>query len=158
MPGRHSAALLVYRTDAAEGLSVFIGHMGGPFWRNRHQRAWSIPKGEFDPDEEEPRAAADREFREEIGVAPPPGVREDLGVFTQRGGKHVHVFAVAGPASLAFVASNSFTMQWPPGSGRMAQFPEVDRAGWYSLHDARELVVAGQVAALDALADQRAGS
>ncbi len=146
----YSAALLLYRrVDAA--LEVFLGHMGGPFWARKDAGAWSVPKGEFDPATEAAADAARREFAEEIGVAW-HGPVSPLGDFRQPSGKVlvVHVAPVDGP--LEFVASNEFTVEWPRGSGTMQSFPEIDRAGWFDLAQAREKVVRGQVPVLDALA------
>ena len=148
---RASAGLLVYR-GADKGLEVFIGHMGGPFWSRKNQGAWSIPKGEIEPGEIDLLQVARREFAEEIGVAAPDGPALNLGEFVQRSGKRVHCFAVAAREPITFVASNMFSLEWPPHSGRFGRFPEIDRADWFPLADARRLVVAGQVAVLDALA------
>lgn len=118
---RRSAGLLVYRVRAGR-VEVLIGHMGGPLWARKDAGAWSIFKGEFGPDED-PLAAAEREFREETGHPPPPGPTLDLGEFTQRGGKRVRVFAREGDLDAAAVRSNTFTMEWPPRTGRMEEFP-----------------------------------
>ena len=147
----HSAALLLYRlVDGSP--EVFLGHMGGPFWARRDAGAWSVPKGEFDPATEEAADAARREFAEEIGVSW-EGPVVNLGDFRQPSGKVlvVHVAPVQGP--LEFVTSNEFTVEWPRGSGRFRSYPEIDRAGWFGLAEAREKVVRGQVPVLDALAD-----
>ncbi len=141
----------MYR-GADEGLEVFIGHMGGPFWSRKNQGAWSIPKGEIEPGEIDLLQVARREFAEEIGVAAPDGPALNLGEFVQRSGKRVHCFAVAALEPITFVSSNMFSLEWPPHSGRFGRFPEIDRADWFPLADARRLVVAGQVAVLDALA------
>lgn len=146
-----SAGILLYRR-AANGLEVFIAHMGGPFWVRKDARAWSIPKGEFQPGESAPDAAR-REFSEEIGAPVPAGDLEELGVFRYSSGKTVTVFAVDAPAfELAELVSNTFEVEWPPRSGRMRAFPELDAARWVPLDDARDKLVAGQVPALDALA------
>ncbi|RMB59862.1 NUDIX domain-containing protein [Tessaracoccus antarcticus] len=146
----HSAGLLVFDDSGAE-VRVFLAHMGGPLWARKDSGAWSIPKGLHDPDEE-PEDAARREFEEEVGVMAPAGVLTDLGEVRQRSGKVVRAFAVKGDPGLAFVASNAFTMEWPPRSGRLAEFPEIDGAQWFTLAEARGKLVAGQVAFLDALA------
>ena len=146
----HSAALLLHRrVDSAP--EVFLGHMGGPFWARKDAGAWSIPKGEFDPETEDAADAARREFAEDIGV-PWEGPVVALGDFRQPSGKGlvVHVAPVEGP--LEFVVSNEFTVEWPRGSGRMQSFPEIDRAGWFDLAQAQEMVVRGQVPVLEALA------
>jgi predicted NUDIX family NTP pyrophosphohydrolase len=155
---RTSAALLAYLLDDGPdparppGLSVFLGHMGGPFWAHKDEGAWSIPKGEFDASAESPADAARREFLEEIGVAPPDGPVADLGAWVQPSGKRVHAFAVRAHERLEFVASNEFELEWPRGSGRIRSFPEIDRAEWFPLDLARRKVVGGQVPILDALA------
>jgi predicted NUDIX family NTP pyrophosphohydrolase len=147
-----SAALLAYRIDSAGVVRVFLGHMGGPFWAGRDEGGWSIPKGEYTVGDEVPVDVARREFTEEIGVPPPEGDLIDLGVFVQPSGKRITAFAVPAEASLAFVASNEFELEWPRGSGRIRSFPEIDRAEWFSLEDARRKVVGGQVPILDSLA------
>lgn len=160
MPRRTSAGLLAFLTppgvagrdwDPETEVRVFLGHMGGPFWARRDEGAWSIPKGEYNEAAEEPPDAARREFREEIGVTPPEGPLLDLGVWSQRSGKQVHAFAVRSSARLAFVSSNEFEMEWPPRSGRIHLFPEIDRAEWFTVGDARRKVVSGQEPILDAL-------
>jgi predicted NUDIX family NTP pyrophosphohydrolase len=146
-----SAGILLYR-GTAKGIEVFIAHMGGPFWVRKDARAWSIPKGEFQPGESAPDAAR-REFSEEIGVPVPDGDLEELGVFRYSSGKTVTVFAIDAPGfELAELVSNTFEVEWPPRSGRMRAFPELDDARWVPLDDARDKLVAGQVPALDALA------
>lgn len=147
---RHSAGLLAYRVQAGE-LLVFLGHMGGPFWARKDDAAWSIPKGEYDPNVEEPEAVAAREFAEEIGVPAPAGAWLELGQVRQRGGKVVTAFAVEAPASLSYAASNLVELEWPRGSGRVLSFPEVDRAQWMPLEPARRRLVAAQAPLLDRL-------
>lgn len=149
MPGT-SAALLLHRRGPS-GIEVFLGHMGGPFWEQRDEGAWSIPKGLFDADHEDPLAAARREFAEEIGVEAPEGEVIDLGEFVQPSGKRVRAFAQQVDAPLEFVASNHFELEWPRGSGQLRSFPEIDRAQWFTIEVARTKVVGGQVAVLDAL-------
>ncbi len=146
----HSAGLLPYRIDGGQVL-IFVAHLGGPFWARKDARAWSIAKGEFDPGVEDPRACAAREFAEEIGVPAPPEPWLDLGDVRQRGGKVVTAYAVAAPASLAWVRSNLVELEWPPRSGRRASFPEVDRAEWMGLEAARTRLVAAQVTLVDRL-------
>ncbi|WIE66759.1 NUDIX domain-containing protein [Curtobacterium sp. MCLR17_054] len=146
-----SAGLLLHRTGPS-GPEVFLAHMGGPFWRNR-PRAWSIPKGLVEAGEE-PLGTALREFAEEIGVPAPVTAAglTDLGEFRQASGKRVRVFAArASGFSVDTVRSNTVRLELPRGSGRFVEVPEVDDARWVGLDEARELVVAGQVAALDAL-------
>ncbi|MGB8020306.1 MAG: NUDIX domain-containing protein [Candidatus Nanopelagicales bacterium] len=154
MVGGTSAALLAYRVDAAGVLHVFIGHMGGPFWAHEDDGGWSIPKGEYDSREESAVDVARREFEEEIGVPAPPGELLDLGMHVQPSGKQVRTFAVRSDEALRYVASNEFELEWPRGSGRVRSFPEIDRAHWFTLADARRKVVVGQVPILDALVDQ----
>lgn len=154
---RRSAGLLLHRTGA-DGVEVWIAHMGGPFWARKEERAWSIPKGELEPGETDELAVARREFAEEIGVPAPDAEAVPLGEFRGSASKIVAVFAVAAPDFAPLeVRSNTFELEWPPRSGRMQEFPEVDRAAWVPLPRARELLVAGQVAALDALERLRSG-
>ena len=132
------------------GLEVFIAHMGGPFWAKKDAAAWSIPKGEYG-DDEAALAAAIREFGEEIGVPAPALDYISLGEFRQSTGKIVTAFAAESDFEVAEVHSNTFPAEWPPRSGRIQQFPEIDRAEWTSLELARVRLVKGQVAVLDAL-------
>jgi predicted NUDIX family NTP pyrophosphohydrolase len=148
---RRSAGLLLHRAGA-DGVDVWIGHMGGPFWSHKEERAWSIPKGEVEEGDADDLAVARREFGEEIGTPAPDGDPVALGSFRYSSGKVVAVFALAAPDfDPAEVVSNTFELEWPPRSGRRQAFPEIDRAGWVPLARARELLVAGQVPALDAL-------
>lgn len=146
-----SAALLLYR-HGGDGLEVLIAHMGGPFWARKDAGAWSIPKGEF-TDDEEPLAAARREFAEEMGSPPPDGAVAPLGTVKQSGGKSVTTFAVEGDFDLDGFRSNTFELEWPRGSGRVQEFPEVDRAAWVSVAVAKEKLVKGQVPVMDALVE-----
>jgi predicted NUDIX family NTP pyrophosphohydrolase len=152
MPKR-SAGLLVYRRTGA-GLEVLLVHPGGPFWARKDEGAWSLPKGEIDDPADEPLAVARREFEEELGVAPPDldGAIE-LGEVRQAGGKRVSAWAVEGDLDVAVVVSSTFEMEWPPRSGRTEAFPEVDRAGWFALDEARRKLLQGQLPFLDRLAD-----
>jgi predicted NUDIX family NTP pyrophosphohydrolase len=150
---KRSAALLVYRRGGEDGLEVLVGHMGGPFWARKEARAWSIPKGEYDG-AEAPLAAARREFEEEIGSAAPQGPVADLGELRQPGGKVIVTFAVEGDLDLSGFRSNTFTMEWPRGSGQVREFPELDRAEWMSLGRAADMLVKGQVPILDALRER----
>lgn len=147
---KRSAALLVYRHAADGALEVLVAHMGGPFWAKREARAWSLPKGEY-PDGEDALAAARREFTEEIGSPPPDGPFLVLGECRQPSGKVITTFAVAGDLDLSGFHSNTFSLEWPRGSGRIQEFPEVDRAEWMPIGRAAELLVAGQVPILDDL-------
>jgi predicted NUDIX family NTP pyrophosphohydrolase len=144
-----SAGLVLYRVrDGAP--EVLLGHMGGPFWARKDEHAWSIPKGEHG-DDEDPLAAARREFAEETGSPAPDGEPLALGEVRQSGGKRVVAWAVEGDLDPATVRSNTFAMEWPPRSGRRQEFPEIDRAAWFALPVARAKVVKGQVPLLDAL-------
>lgn len=151
MAPRWSAALLAFHTSRAGSLRVFIGHMGGPLWAHRDDGGWSIPKGEFDPDTEDPVDAARREFAEEMGIPSPRGDVIGLGVHVQPSGKRITTFAVESPASLRFEASNEFQMEWPRHSGIVRSFPEMDRAAWFTVAEASRKVVPGQVPILRAL-------
>ncbi len=144
-----SAGILLYRRGP-DGLEVFIAHMGGPFWARKDERAWSIPKGEYGPDEQQ-LAAARREFREEIGVDAPDADYASLGDVRYSSGKVVTVFAAESDLEVDQVMSDTFELEWPPRSGRIQAFAEVDDARWVSLADARVKLVAGQLPALDAL-------
>ena len=153
MPARQSAGILLYRfAEEAGGIQVLIAHMGGPYWQGRDAGAWSIPKGEHGPDED-PLACARREFTEELGVPVPRGPVRALGTVTQSGGKTVTAWAVQADLDPATTVSNTFDMEWPQGSGTIRTYPEVDRVTWVDLAEARTLLVAGQVAFLDRLAE-----
>ena len=143
-----SAGALIYR-KRAEAIEVLLVHPGGPFWQKRDLGAWSIPKGEY-ADNEDAEATARREFTEETGwtIA---GEMTPLGDIRQKAGKTVTAFAAECDFDPATVESNSFEMEWPPRSGRVASFPEVDRAGWFSLADAREKIFESQRPLLDRL-------
>lgn len=154
MAARRSAGILVFRRTA-RGVEVLIGHMGGPFWARKEKAAWSVPKGEYEPDED-PLAAARREFVEELGLPVPAGELLDLGEVRQPSGKVVAVWAVEGDLDPADVVPGTFEMEWPSGSGRMREFPELDRVEWCGLELARERLVTGQRVFLDRLV-QRLG-
>jgi predicted NUDIX family NTP pyrophosphohydrolase len=143
-----SAGILMYR-NATQSLEVLLVHPGGPFWRNKDDGAWSIPKGEIDAGER-PEDIARREFMEELGSAA-SGLLRSLGEIRQRGGKRVHAFAVEGDLDVSTVVSNTFEMIWPPKSGRTQAFPEVDRAEWFTLPVARNKILEGQRPLLDRL-------
>ncbi|MCU1585788.1 MAG: putative pyrophosphohydrolase [Microbacteriaceae bacterium] len=145
-----SCGLLLYRLEADDSLSVWIGHMGGPFWRTKDAAAWSIPKGEPVGAETDLDAAL-REFAEEIGHPAPPAEWTLLGEFEQPSRKVVVVFTAQTDFAAETVSSNLFEAEWPPRSGRRQWFPEIDDARWVSLAEARVKVVRGQVAVLDAL-------
>ncbi|HYP73429.1 MAG TPA: NUDIX domain-containing protein [Microbacterium sp.] len=151
-----SAGILLYRVGPGGGVSVLVAHMGGPFWAAKDDGAWSIPKGEYDPDAESALDAAKREFREELGLAPPDVDYAELGTFAYSSGKRVTVFVADAPEfppSGADYAFGEFEMEWPPRSGRTRSFPEVDRVEWLAVDDALPRLVAGQRPALDRLAD-----
>ncbi len=137
---RRSAGILLHRRGDA-GVEVLLVHPGGPFWAKKDAGAWSIPKGEHD-DGEDARACALREFEEETGSAPAPGELTDLGTVRQKSGKVVQAWALAGDLDPETVRSNRFEMEWPPRSGRRAEFPEVDRAAWFGLAEARRPALA----------------
>ncbi|WP_192739153.1 NUDIX domain-containing protein [Bradyrhizobium sp. OAE829] len=144
-----SAGVLMYR-HAGTNLEVLIVHPGGPYWRKKDEGAWSIPKGELD-EGEDAKVAARREFLEETGVAL-SGLLDPLGEIRQRGGKLVIAFAVEGDVDVLTIRSNTFEMEWPPKSGRMRSFPEIDRAEWFDLPAARAKILEGQRPLLDGLA------
>jgi predicted NUDIX family NTP pyrophosphohydrolase len=148
MAKKQSAGILMYRYCASR-LEIFLVHPGGPFWKNKDAGAWSIPKGEFDKDED-PLEAAKREFHEETGSLLEGGFIA-LGPVRQRGGKLVYAWAAEGDCKAESIKSNSFTMEWPPRSGKRTEFPEVDRAGWFSIEVAREKILKGQLMLLDEL-------
>jgi len=151
MAGRLSAGLLVYRVTG-RGAEVLCAHMGGPFWARRDDGAWSIPKGEYAAGED-PEAVARREFAEELGMPPPPGPWTSLGEVRQANRKLITAWAVEGDLDVSEIRSNTFPLEWPPRSGRVAEFPEVDRADWFDIPTARRKLVKGQVALLDRLAE-----
>ncbi len=154
---KRSAALLVYRLSAAAGLEVLVAHMGGPFWARRDAGAWSIPKGECEAGED-PLATARREFAEEMGSPPPAGDIAELGERRQVSGKTIVSYAVEGDFDLSGFRSNTFSLEWPRGSGKTQQFPEMDRAEWMTIGRAAEMLVKGQVPILGDLRDYLIGS
>ena len=131
---------------------MLLVHPGGPFWARRNEGAWSIPKGEIERGEKAIDVAR-REFFEELGAPPPAGDFQALGSIRQAGGKIVHAWALAGDFDLDRFKSGTFDMEWPPRSGRMQEFPEVDRAAWFGLDDARRMLLPSQVPLLDRVAD-----
>lgn len=142
--------MLLYRRSKM-GIEVLLIHPGGPFWRKKDEGAWQIPKGAIEPDEE-PAAAAAREFGEELGL-PLTWPLIELGIFQQAGGKRVHLFIAEGDLGVESIRSNPFELEWPPGSGRLSSFPEVDRAAWFSISEARRVMLQSQQVALDLLLD-----
>ena len=146
-----SAGILLYRRDAGSDVEVWIAHMGGPFWARKDARAWSIPKGEYLSDED-PLAAARREFAEEIGTPAPSADYFPLGAFRQPSGKVITVCAAeAGSFAPERIVSNTFAREWPRGSGTVHNFPEIDDAKWAGEAEARAKLVGGQLPILDAL-------
>jgi predicted NUDIX family NTP pyrophosphohydrolase len=146
---RTSAGLLLYRRRGS-GVEVLIGHMGGPFWARKDDAAWSVPKGEYGPDEQAFDVAL-REFEEELGTPVPADDFVPLGEVRQSGGKVLRVWAAEGDLDAAAARSNTFSLVWPPHSGRLQEFPEIDRAVWVSVDEARTKLVRGQVPLLDRL-------
>ena len=143
---QHSAGLLVYRIH--EGApEVLLAHPGGPFWARRDEGAWTIPKGLCAP-HEEPLAAARREFAEETGASV-DGTFHDLGTFRQPGGKRISIWAVEGDLEPDHFISNTFELEWPPRSGRLRRFPEIDRAAWFDVPEALKKIVEGQRPAIE---------
>jgi predicted NUDIX family NTP pyrophosphohydrolase len=148
MPAR-SAGILLYRTHEG-ALQVLLVHPGGPAWARRDEGAWSIPKGEYEPDEDA-LAAARREFEEELGAPAPDGAPQDLGEVRQRSGKLVRAFALPGDLDADSIQSNTFELEWPPRSGRRIEVPEVDRAEWFTLKRASEKINPAQIVLLERL-------
>ena len=155
MPANSAGLLLYRRRDGA--LEVLIAHMGGPFWARREEGAWTIVKGEHDA-EEDAIAAARREFAEETGAEAPAGPAIDLGEIRQSGGKRVRGWALEGDFDPASLRSNTFEIEWPPRSGRTAEFPEIDRVRWCDPATARRLLVKAQAAFVDELEARLAGA
>ncbi|GAA1444114.1 NUDIX domain-containing protein [Leifsonia poae] len=150
MAAVRSAGILLYRRSPA--LEVWIAHMGGPFWSGKDEAAWSIPKGIVETaDVDGELAAAIREFTEEVGTAPPDVAYEPFGEFRQSSGKVVVVFAAETDFAPGTIVSNTFPLEWPPRSGTMQEFPEIDDARWVDIDEARVKLVKGQRAILDAL-------
>ncbi|MEU6102878.1 NUDIX domain-containing protein [Streptomyces flaveolus] len=148
---RRSAGLLLHRPGRG-GTEVLLGHMGGPFYARRDAGAWTIPKGEYDPAEPAWEAAR-REFEEELGLPPPYGEAVPLGEVRQSGGKVVTAWAVEADLDPATIAPGTFRMEWPPRSGVIEEFPELDRVAWFPVDRAREVIVKAQAAFLDRLAE-----
>jgi predicted NUDIX family NTP pyrophosphohydrolase len=148
---KRSAGILLYRLSGGAP-EVLLVHPGGPFWARRDAGAWSVPKGEYE-DADDPLAAARREFEEETGTALETGELLELGDVKQKNGKVVSAWAAEGDLDPDAVHSNTFTTEWPPRSGRTAEFPEIDRAGWFGIDEAREKVNPAQAEFLDRLLD-----
>lgn len=140
-----------FRRTGSSDIEVMLVHPGGPFWKNKDEHAWSIAKGELGAEEASKRAA-EREFTEEVGLPVPPGPRIDLGSVTQSGGKTVRAWAIEAPEFVPDgMVSNEFEMEWPPHSGHLQKFPEIDRAEWMPVGAARRRLVKGQIQLLDRL-------
>ena len=151
MPAKQSAGLLLYRRGG-EGIEVLLVHPGGPFWARKDDGAWSIPKGEVEPGESALDVAL-REFEEELGT-PAPVVRDalvELGTIRQKSGKIVAAWCAKGDFDPSTITSNTFSIEWPPRSGQLKEFPEVDRAGWFSLAEARVKLLEAQAELIDRL-------
>jgi predicted NUDIX family NTP pyrophosphohydrolase len=157
---KQSAGILVFRRIGGD-LELLLAHPGGPLFAKRDLGCWTIPKGEYDAGEE-PLAAAVREFAEELGTVPPEGERLDLGEVRQASGKRVRCFAIEGDFETSGALSNEFEMEWPPHSGEMARFPEIDRAEWCRTEFARQKLNPSQAAFVDrlleVLAERESGS
>ena len=151
-----SAGVLAYRRRGP-GLEVLLVHPGGPFWRHKDEGAWSIPKGEIDH-AEDPETAARREFAEELGPAASIGPLRPLGEIRQRGGKRVIAFCGEGDFDPATLRSNNFELEWPPRGGRRRSFPEVDRAEWFDLKNARTKILSAQAKLIDRLSSLSDGA
>jgi predicted NUDIX family NTP pyrophosphohydrolase len=148
-----SAGLLLYRVRDGV-VEVLIGHPGGPFWARKDDGAWSIPKGEY-TDGEDPWVVAQREFVEELGLPVPDGARIDFDPLRQPSGKVITAFAVRGDLDITDAHSNTFELEWPRGSGRLKEFPEIDRVGWFPVAQARLKLLKGQRPFLDRLMAQQ---
>lgn len=151
MAGVRSAGVLVFR-GVGERREVLLAHMGGPFWARKDAGAWSVPKGVIEAGEDD-LTAARREFREELGLPVPDGELLPLGTAKQSGGKTIVVWAVEGDLDPAAVVPGMFELEWPRGSGRVREFPEVDRVAWFDLATARDKLVKGQRPFLDRIAE-----
>jgi predicted NUDIX family NTP pyrophosphohydrolase len=149
MAAKQSAGLLVYR-GAGPALEVLLVHPGGPFWAKKDDAAWFIPKGEVEPGEEL-LATARREFREELGLDPPPGEPLALGSAKNKGGKTIHAWALCGDLDLSGFHSNTFSLEWPPRSGKQREFPEVDRAQYFGIEAATRKMHPAELPLLQAL-------
>jgi predicted NUDIX family NTP pyrophosphohydrolase len=147
-----AAGILLYRRSPGGALEVLLGHPGGPYFTRKDLGDWSILKGEVEPDEDL-YAVACREFQEETGHAAPGGPAIPLGTVRQKGGKVVHAWAMEGDLDPAAAFSNTFTITWPPGSGALAAFPEIDRVAWFEPIEARRRIKEAQVAFIERLVE-----
>ena len=151
-----SAGILLYRRNSESQLEVWIAHMGGPFWARKDTHAWSIPKGEY-LESEDPLAAALREFAEEMGTPAPSADYLPLGTFRQPSGKLITAFAAEADFQPGHIVSNTFSLEWPKGSGVLQNYPEIDDARWFAEPEARTKLVKGQVPIIDALIERLGG-
>jgi predicted NUDIX family NTP pyrophosphohydrolase len=152
MPSKRSAGILLFRRVDGD-VQVLLGHMGGPLWARRDAGGWTIPKGEYQPDEE-PLDAARREFAEELGLPAPAADLIELGSIKQAGGKVVTAWAGEGDVDPAEIVPGTFDLEWPKGSGQIQQFPELDRVAWFGVDEAAQKLVAAQREFLDRLAER----
>ncbi|TMJ19306.1 MAG: NUDIX domain-containing protein [Alphaproteobacteria bacterium] len=146
-----SAGILMWRRGA-RGLEVLLGHFGGPLWAKRDAGAWAIPKGLIE-EGEDAQSCARREFEEELGFVP-EGTLVPLGRIRQKGGKWVEAFALEGDLDPAAIRSNAFTLEWPPKSGRFQSYPEIDRAAWFTIAEARTKILASQLPLIELLLER----
>jgi len=149
MASKQSAGILLYRRRERR-IEVLLVHLGGPFWSKKDDGAWFIPKGELE-EGEEPLAAARREFREELGSEPPSSEPLELGTVKNKSGKLIHAWAFEGDFEPAGLKSNTFSLEWPPRSGRMREFPEIDRAAFFTLPDAEPKLHTAELPLLERL-------
>ena len=149
MPAKRSAGILLYRRQEGR-IEVLLVHLGGPFWSKKDEGAWFIPKGELE-EGEQPLSAAMREFREELGCEPPSGEPLELGTVKNKSGKLIYAWALQGDINLADFKSNTFTLEWPPRSGKMREFPELDRAAFFALADAAPKLHSAELPLLERL-------
>jgi predicted NUDIX family NTP pyrophosphohydrolase len=148
---KRSAGIVLWRRASNGSVEVLLGHMGGPYWARQDTGAWTIPKGEIEPGETA-LAVARREFAEEIGVPVPEGDLVELGEIRQTAGKVVQAWALEGELDPATAVSNTFEIEWPPNSGRVQVFPELDRVAWFDLQTAAEKIIPGQRPLLERIA------
>jgi predicted NUDIX family NTP pyrophosphohydrolase len=153
---KRSAGILLYRGKGA-GLELLLVHPGGPFWAKKDLGAWSIPKGEYE-EGEDPLAVARREFEEELGSPAPAGDAIELGELEQPSRKLITAYAIEGDVDVGTLSSNLFEMEWPPKTGRLQFFPEVDRAQWFTVKEARDKILPGQRPFIDRLLERLAAA
>ena len=150
MPSKRSAGLILHRRNADGAVEVLLVHPGGPFWASKDVHAWSIPKGEY-AEGEDAETVALREFEEELGSPPPEGSRLFLGEFGPPSRKRISAWALDADFDATHVVSNTFELEWPPGSGQIREYPEVDKAAWWTIDSARTKLHKGQLPLLDVL-------